>query len=52
MSCGSGKARASQPTVGPVIINDGNGRYYEPGPARAYAVGLQWDLGDRGNDQQ
>ncbi|EKQ61366.1 iron transporter [Xanthomonas citri pv. malvacearum str. GSPB2388] len=31
--------------VGSVIVNDGNGRYYEPGPGRTYTVGLQWDFG-------
>ncbi|KGE53703.1 TonB-dependent receptor [Xanthomonas axonopodis pv. vasculorum] len=30
--------------VGSVIVNDGNGRYYEPGPDRTYTVGLQWDF--------
>ncbi|XQA78231.1 TonB-dependent receptor family protein [Xanthomonas sacchari] len=30
--------------IGSVIVNDGNGRYYEPGPDRSYTVGLQWDL--------
>lgn len=28
--------------VGSVIVNDGNQRYYEPGPDRSYTVGLQW----------
>ncbi|ATS65335.1 ligand-gated channel [Xanthomonas citri pv. fuscans] len=31
--------------VGSVIVNDGNGRYYEPGPDRTYTVGLQWEFG-------
>ncbi|MDX6083283.1 TonB-dependent receptor [Xanthomonas campestris pv. incanae] len=31
--------------VGSVIVNDGNGRYYEPGPDRTYTIGLQWDFG-------
>ncbi|MGY4883688.1 TonB-dependent receptor [Xanthomonas citri pv. eucalyptorum] len=31
--------------VGSVIVNDGNGRYYEPGLDRTYTVGLQWDFG-------
>ncbi|MCD0244802.1 TonB-dependent receptor [Xanthomonas melonis] len=31
--------------VGSVIVNDGNGRYDEPGPERTYTVGLQWDFG-------
>ncbi|MBN6150494.1 TonB-dependent receptor [Xanthomonas sp. AmX2] len=30
--------------IGSVIVNDGNGRYYEPGPDRSYTVGLQWDF--------
>jgi iron complex outermembrane receptor protein len=29
--------------IGSVIVNDGNGRYYEPGPGRTFLVGLQWD---------
>ena len=28
--------------IGSVIVNDGNQRYYEPGPDRAFTVGLQW----------
>jgi len=28
--------------VGSVIVNDGNGRYYEPGPGRAALLGLEW----------
>lgn len=28
--------------VGSVIVNDGNQRYFEPGPDRRYSVGLQW----------
>jgi iron complex outermembrane receptor protein len=28
--------------VGSVIVNDGNQRYYEPGPDRGITVGLQW----------
>ncbi|HHZ24736.1 TPA: TonB-dependent receptor [Xanthomonas vasicola pv. zeae] len=31
--------------VGSVIVNDGNGRYDEPGPDRTHTVGLQWDFG-------
>lgn len=31
--------------IGSVIVNDGNGRYYEPGPSRGYTVGLQWEFG-------
>ncbi|HYG07472.1 MAG TPA: TonB-dependent receptor [Stenotrophomonas sp.] len=28
--------------VGSVIVNDGNGRYYEPGPGRTALLGLEW----------
>jgi len=28
--------------IGSVIVNDGNRRYYEPGPARGWTLGLQW----------
>lgn len=28
--------------IGSVIVNEGNGRYYEPGTDRRYTVGLQW----------
>lgn len=28
--------------IGSVIVNDGNQRYFEPGPDRRYGVGLQW----------
>ncbi len=28
--------------VGSVIVNDGNGRYYEPGLGRSVLVGMQW----------
>ncbi len=28
--------------IGSVIVNDGNQRYFEPGPDRRYNVGLQW----------
>ena len=31
--------------IGSVIVNDGNGRYYEPGPDRSVLVGLQWNTG-------
>ncbi|WP_312915515.1 TonB-dependent receptor [Stenotrophomonas sp.] len=31
-----------QPYIGSVIVNDGNQRYYEPGPDRGFTVGLQW----------
>jgi iron complex outermembrane receptor protein len=30
--------------VGSVIVNDGNGRYYEPSPRRSMAIGLQANL--------
>jgi iron complex outermembrane receptor protein len=28
--------------IGSVIVNDGNQRFFEPGPDRRYSVGLQW----------
>lgn len=28
--------------IGSVIVNDGNGRYYEPGPDRRGSLGVQW----------
>lgn len=28
--------------IGSVIVNDGNGRYFEPGPDRRASLGLQW----------
>ncbi len=28
--------------IGSVIVNDGNQRYYEPGPGRGWTLGLQW----------
>lgn len=28
--------------VGSVIVNEGNGRYYEPGPGRSLLLGLEW----------
>ena len=31
-----------QSYIGSVIVNDGNQRYYEPGPDRSLTVGLQW----------
>ena len=27
--------------IGSVIVNDGNGRYFEPGPARTYMLGAR-----------
>ncbi|MCQ4167595.1 TonB-dependent receptor family protein [Tahibacter harae] len=29
--------------IGSVIVNEGNGRYYEPGPDRTWLLGLRWD---------
>ncbi len=29
--------------VGSVIVNEGNGRHYEPGPGRGLLLGLRWD---------
>ncbi len=28
--------------IGSVIVNEGNGRFYEPGPGRAFMAGAQW----------
>ena len=28
--------------AGSVIVNDGNGRYFEPAPGRTYTLGVQW----------
>ena len=28
--------------VGSVIVNEGNGRYYEPAPGRSLGLGLDW----------
>ena len=28
--------------IGSVIVNEGNGRFYEPGPGRIFLVGAQW----------
>ena len=28
--------------VGSVIVNEGNGRYYEPAPGRQWLLGLDW----------
>lgn len=28
--------------IGSVIVNDGNGRFYEPGPGRQWQLGAQW----------
>lgn len=33
---------ADRDYVGSVIVNDGNGRYYEPGPGRSWLLGLEW----------
>ena len=33
--------------VGSVIVNDGNGRYYEPAAGRSLTVGLQWQWAGR-----
>lgn len=29
--------------IGSVIVNEGNGRYYEPAPGRGVLLGLRWD---------
>ncbi|MGX9718478.1 TonB-dependent receptor domain-containing protein [Stenotrophomonas acidaminiphila] len=31
--------------IGSVIVNDGNRRYYEPGPDRGWTLGLEWQWG-------
>ena len=28
--------------VGSVIVNEGNGRFYEPGSGRTWLLGLEW----------
>lgn len=33
---------ADRAHVGSVIVNDGNGRYYEPGAGRSWMIGLRW----------
>jgi iron complex outermembrane receptor protein len=33
--------------IGSVIVNDGNQRYYEPGPGRGWTLGLEWQWGPR-----
>lgn len=33
---------ADREHVGSVIVNDGNGRFYEPGPGRSWMLGAQW----------
>ncbi|WP_133951508.1 TonB-dependent receptor [Rhodanobacter sp. TND4FH1] len=33
---------ANRRYIGSVIVNDGNGRYYEPGPDRSFMLGAQW----------
>jgi iron complex outermembrane receptor protein len=37
-----------QDTIGSVIVNEGNGRYYEPGPGRGVLVGARWNWGGDG----
>ena len=32
--------------IGSVIVNEGNGRFYEPGAGRAFTVGLRWHWAD------
>jgi iron complex outermembrane receptor protein len=34
-----------QAYIGSVIVNEGNGRYYEPGPRRGLLMGLRWQWG-------
>lgn len=33
---------ADRDWIGSVIVNDGNGRYFEPGPGRTWNLGAQW----------
>lgn len=33
--------------VGSVIVNEGNGRYFEPGAGRGFTLGLAWDAAPR-----
>jgi len=35
--------------IGSLIVNDGNGRYFEPAPGRGVMVGVRVRLGERGN---
>lgn len=35
--------------VGSVIVNESNGRYYEPAPGRNYGIGLNLALGASNN---
>ncbi|TDR44139.1 iron complex outermembrane receptor protein [Tahibacter aquaticus] len=32
--------------IGSVIVNEGNARYFEPGPDRTWLLGLRWDWND------
>lgn len=34
-----------QAYIGSVIVNEGNGRYYEPAPGRGFQLGLRWRWG-------
>ena len=34
---------ADRQVIGSVIVNEGNGRYYEPAPGRTFMVGLLWE---------
>ncbi len=36
--------------IGSVIVNEGNGRYYEPGPGRGWLLGLRWHWSAAGDD--
>jgi iron complex outermembrane receptor protein len=36
---------ADRSHVSSVIVNESNGRFYEPGPARSLLAGLQWAWG-------
>ena len=34
--------------IGSVIVNEGNARFFEPGPGRGLLLGVRWDF-DRGS---
>lgn len=38
-----------QEYIGSVIVNEGNGRYYEPGPGRGVMAGARWTWGGDGS---
>lgn len=34
--------------IGSIIVNEGNGRFYEPGPGRGFLLGLRWQWSGTG----